>query len=662
MTEGNDAERLVAGRYRLLRRLGAGGMGRVWLAHDQTLDCEVAVKELALPAGVPQEELRARIARARVEARHAARLRGHQHVATVHDVVEEDGLPWIVMGFVPGAKDLAELVGDHGPLSPAETARIGLAVLDALLAGHRAGILHRDVKPANILLAGGPPEALGRGEGGQVLLTDYGISLQPDSDETRLTGTSGFIGTPGFLAPERARGVPPSPASDLFSLGATLYYAVEGSGPFDRPTPYETLAALFFEEPPPPTRAGALAPVLAGLMAKDPAQRMRSDEAARKLADLCVTPGAASRVQEPTASSERTRTLPGEPSDLRSPSAASPAGKGRAAEGGAWPQWRRPWPSRLPSSRILWVIAAAMLLIGGGLWAGVALLNGPNTAENGKTWPYGDKVGLTRQLKPGDCVDAAWPEGRLKGLPKLKIVDCRTYPDGQTLDVNPTTSLADAMANGPGVCTGLLRDTVRKMVDVRAFALPPSKAGWDNGVRNTACLLFGKSVSLYGPVGNYRKYGDSLSIENSSIGDCVDTKKLAEHDYAFTLVNCAEPHEMQGLGYVKAPKQVKFDPGNSVYYDLCAKQYGAHKSRTRDLWAWIDEQDTWAKGFRYVFCLLVMPEEGQKLPPGSALASSGSVEDRHMSGHRNENLSSIVPWESGPAARLNFSSKPTRGR
>ncbi|MFJ8469926.1 serine/threonine-protein kinase [Streptomyces swartbergensis] len=520
---------------------------------------------------------------------------------------------------MPGAKDLAELVRDHGPLSPAETARIGLAVLDALMAGHRAGILHRDVKPANILLAGGPPQAPGRGEGGHVLLTDYGISLQPDSGETRLTGTSGFIGTPGFLAPERARGVAPSPTSDLFSLGATLYYAVEGTGPFDRPTPYEMLTALLFEEPPPPTRAGDLGPVLAGLMAKDPAHRMESDEAARKLAELAATPGAAPRAREPAVPAEETTPLLSEPSVLRPPPAVPSAGEGPEAEGGALPQRRHPWRPKVPSPRVLGAIAAALLLIGGGIWAGVALLNGPNVADNGKALPYGDEVGLTRELKPGNCVHASWPEGRLKGLPRLKIVDCKTYPDGQVLDVNATTSLADARANGQGICTGPLRDTVRKMADVQPFALVPSQPGWDTGVRNTACLLFGKTVSLYGPVGDYRKYGDGVAIENSSIGDCIDTKKLAEHDFAFTLVDCNKPHEMEGLGYVKAPKDVKFEPGNPIYYDLCTKQYGSRKSPTRDLWAWIDAEDTWNKGFRYVMCLLVMPEEGQKLPPGSVV-------------------------------------------
>ncbi|GAA1375787.1 hypothetical protein GCM10009612_73030 [Streptomyces beijiangensis] len=157
--------RIVAGRYRLLRKLGAGGMGRVWLAYDQGLACEVSVKEIAVPDGVTmdQDERTSRIARARSEARQAARLRGHPYVATVHDVVVHDELPWIVMEFVPDAIDLQALVRQSGPLSPAETARIGSAVLDALMAGHRIGILRREVKPANILPAPGVVGASGSG-------------------------------------------------------------------------------------------------------------------------------------------------------------------------------------------------------------------------------------------------------------------------------------------------------------------------------------------------------------------------------------------------------------------------------------------------------------------------------------------------------------------
>ncbi|WP_019063893.1 serine/threonine-protein kinase [Streptomyces prunicolor] len=282
--------RVVNGRYRLLRMLGAGGMGRVWLAYDEELACEVAVKEISLP-DVPTEvgEPAQRIARARSEARHAARLRGHPHVATVHDVVIHEGLPWIVMEYVPDGVDLQAVLRRSGPLSPARVARIGLAVLDALTAGHRIGVLHRDVKPANILLA---PNASGDPYA-RVLLTDYGIALQPESREPRLTATAGILGTPGYLAPERARGEPPTPAADLFSLGATLYAAVEGRGPFDRHGDFATLTALLGEEPTPAVRAGELAPVLQGLLVKDPVLRSTPETAARGLERVGRAVGAA---------------------------------------------------------------------------------------------------------------------------------------------------------------------------------------------------------------------------------------------------------------------------------------------------------------------------------------------------------------------------------
>lgn len=279
-TPGQGEGRTINGRYRLLRTLGAGGMGRVWLAYDEELACEVALKEIALP-DVPRDatEHEQRIARARSEARHAARLRGHPHVATVHDVVVHDGLPWIVMEYVPDAADLQAVVRRSGPLPPVQVARIGLAVLDALTAGHRIGILHRDVKPANILLS---PDASGDSYA-RVLLTDYGIALQPESREPRLTATAGILGTPGYLAPERARGEAPTPAADLFSLGATLYAAVEGRGPFDRHGDYATLTALLGEDPTPPARAGELTPVLQGLLVKDPVRRSSPEAVTRGL-------------------------------------------------------------------------------------------------------------------------------------------------------------------------------------------------------------------------------------------------------------------------------------------------------------------------------------------------------------------------------------------
>ncbi|WP_405842632.1 protein kinase domain-containing protein [Streptomyces sp. NBC_01518] len=274
---------VVDGRYRLLRMLDAGGTGRVWLAYDEELGCEVAVKEISLPGASGDGGERAqRIAWVRGEVRHAARLRGHPHVATVHDVVIHEGLPWVVMEYVPDGVDLQAVLGRSGPLPPARVARIGLVVLDALTAGHRIGILHRDVKPANILLA---PDASGDPYA-RVLLTGYGIALQPESHEPRRTAT-------GYLAPERARGEPPTPAADLFPLGATLYAAVEGHGPFDRHDDFATLTALLGEEPTPVVRAGELAPVLQGLLVKDPVLRSTPEAAARGLERVGRRVGAA---------------------------------------------------------------------------------------------------------------------------------------------------------------------------------------------------------------------------------------------------------------------------------------------------------------------------------------------------------------------------------
>ena len=305
MTGAQEAAgRVITGRYRLLRRLGTGGMGRVWLAYDQELACEVALKEIILLPDIPECEVSCRIARARGEARHAARLRNHPHVVTVHDIVEEDGLPWIVMEYVSGAMDLEAVVRERGPLPPRDVARIGLAVLDALLEGHRLGVLHRDVKPANILLTHPGPQPLYPTEGGgRVMLTDYGIALEPSSGEDRLTATLELLGTPRFMAPERANSQPPTPAADLFSLGATLYYALEGVGPFDRDTALTTLGALLFEPCTPPRRAAELTPVLVGLLAKTPADRMDGEQAARRLASIADQPYP-SPLQQPAPSTE----------------------------------------------------------------------------------------------------------------------------------------------------------------------------------------------------------------------------------------------------------------------------------------------------------------------------------------------------------------------
>ncbi|RAG80694.1 serine/threonine protein kinase [Streptacidiphilus pinicola] len=257
--------RVIAGRYRLVDFLGAGGMGRVWRAHDQQLGVDVAVKEVLRPAGIPDDLWSELLVRARREARHGARLRDHPNIVAVFDVVVEDAVPWTVMRLVKGTSLETRL--KEGALSVDEAQRVAVAILGALGAAHGAGIIHRDVKPANIMLAD---------EGG-VLLTDFGIAVN-DAD-TKITQDGGIIGSMAYIAPERADGQQGDEGSDLFSLGATLYEATEGVSPFQRDTLTGTLRAVAFHEPPPPTKAGHLAPLITALLSKEPGGRPTVAEA-----------------------------------------------------------------------------------------------------------------------------------------------------------------------------------------------------------------------------------------------------------------------------------------------------------------------------------------------------------------------------------------------
>ncbi|MGW7100776.1 protein kinase domain-containing protein [Streptomyces sp. NPDC054838] len=261
--------RVIAGRYRLLGPLGRGGMGTVWRARDEVLGREVAVKEVRAPAGLDAAEVERMYRRLEREAWAAARV-SHRGVVTVYDVATEDGRPWIVMELVRGLS-LAEVLEGEGPMTPQRAAHIGEQVLAALRSAHGSGVVHRDVKPANVLVA----------NDGRVLLGDFGIASLEGSSAITMTGE--VVGSPEFLAPERALGREPGPASDLWSLGVLLYAAVEGASPFRRDTPLATLRAVVESELPPPHRAGPLAPVLEGLLRKDPAGRLPAPEAARML-------------------------------------------------------------------------------------------------------------------------------------------------------------------------------------------------------------------------------------------------------------------------------------------------------------------------------------------------------------------------------------------
>ncbi|MFC8277328.1 protein kinase [Streptomyces sp. NPDC057271] len=280
MTGANGAElvgEVLGGRYRVTAMIGRGGMGVVARAVDQVLNREVAVKVLrAYTDASPAElaDLRVRMER---EAQAAARIR-HSGVVTVHDVVEERGLPVIVMELVDGPS-LDEVLTERGPLDPREVAAIGARLMDALDAAHRAGVLHRDVKPGNVLLerAGRSEKGLSPAGGwGRVVLTDFGIASMEHSGEealAKLTQSGQLVGSLDYLPPERAQGRQPGSASDVWALGMTLYAAVEGASAFRRTSVWSTLAAIVGEQLPEPRRAGPLAPVLRALMAKDPEQR-----------------------------------------------------------------------------------------------------------------------------------------------------------------------------------------------------------------------------------------------------------------------------------------------------------------------------------------------------------------------------------------------------
>ncbi|MET7877889.1 serine/threonine-protein kinase [Micromonospora profundi] len=265
----NALPQLVADRYRLLSPLGQGGMGRVWKARDEVLHRDVAIKELVPPPGLTDEERREMRERSLREARAIARL-NHANVVRIFDVLRTDGDPWIVMEYV-ASKSLQDTLAEDGPVTPARAVEIGLGVLGALNAAHKAGVMHRDVKPGNVLL----------GDDGRVVLTDFGLATIPGDPNVTRTGM--VLGSPAYISPERAREGTAGPEADLWSLGATLYAAVEGKSPYARPSAIATLAALATEPMPPPKNAGPLKPVLNGLLRKDPNERITAEVAERML-------------------------------------------------------------------------------------------------------------------------------------------------------------------------------------------------------------------------------------------------------------------------------------------------------------------------------------------------------------------------------------------
>ncbi|GAA3162153.1 hypothetical protein GCM10010466_61420 [Planomonospora alba] len=288
--------RLIGRRYRLLAAVGRGGMGMVWHAHDVLLDRDVAVKELILPYGLDHAGKHAAYRRMMREARSAARL-SHPGIVTVHDVVEEDGRPWIVMELVR-AWSLEQAVRESGPLPVAQAAEIGIRVLDALRHAHASGILHRDVKPGNVLLTSD-----------RVILTDFGIAAL-EGDGT-ITQTGLLMGSPAYIPPERLSGQPITQAGDLWAFGATLYAAVEGRPPYEGPDAVAVLGAILTQDPVRPARAGALAPVIEGLLRKNPAERLHAAQVSDMLEQILRAHGSNTPNRGPNGQVPAAMPVPG---------------------------------------------------------------------------------------------------------------------------------------------------------------------------------------------------------------------------------------------------------------------------------------------------------------------------------------------------------------
>jgi serine/threonine protein kinase len=363
------AHRVVAGRYALVAPLGSGGMGTVWRGEDRVLGRQVAVKEVVFPHGLSDHDREVLRERTRREARAAARL-DHPSAVTVYDVVEDEGHPFLVMELVE-ARTLADVVRTDGPLAPAAAAEVGLAVLGALEAAHARGIVHRDVKPGNVLLRHDRPDD--ETAPGRVVLTDFGIATSPG--DASITSTGLILGSPAYIAPERARGHAPEPASDLWSLGATLFTAVEGRPPYDGGDPLATVTAVVTGEHEPFRAAGPLEHVIDGLLERDPARRLDAPTARRMLEDVARSAAGAAAAPRPVPPvvrddrSDGTAVLPVGP---RPPVEPRPPVAPR-------PPMRPPRPAapvRSPRRRTALLLAVAAALVVASFAGGLSLLAG----------------------------------------------------------------------------------------------------------------------------------------------------------------------------------------------------------------------------------------------------------------------------------------------
>ncbi len=375
MTQQPTQQRVIAGRYTILQEIGRGGMGIVWLAEDRTIGRRVAIKELHLPAGVPAEERQVLEERVLREARAAGRL-NDPSVVTVFDVLQEAGATFIVMELIQ-APTLSDVVARQGPLPQDAVARIAEQLLSALEAAHAAGVVHRDVKPSNVMVL----------QTGRVKLTDFGIALS--TDDARLTTRGVLIGSPTYLAPEVIRGEQASPGSDLWALGATLFFAVEGAAAFERPTTAATMHAIVSEVPYLTRGHGPLASVIMGLLNATPQARLSAQQVRGLLAQVGTPTG------EHTVAHAATAMYPG-------PHAT------QLATGPQRPR-RKLWPAALAVGVLL--VAGAFA---GGWFSGRAGLVEPVVdPAKGETFTYGTGGDIAEfAVSPGSCGNSPLQKGR----------------------------------------------------------------------------------------------------------------------------------------------------------------------------------------------------------------------------------------------------------
>ncbi|MDF5751034.1 serine/threonine-protein kinase [Spongiactinospora sp. TRM90649] len=425
--------RRLAGRYRLLNPLGEGGVGTVWLAIDDVLGRDVAIKEIRLPPGIDDDRRQEICAAAVREANIAARLR-HPSIVTVHDVLVEDGRPWLVMELLSGVS-LERAVAERGLLPPHQVARAGVHILAALAAAHAAGVVHRDVKPGNIFLT----------RTGRAVLTDFGAAAI--EGEATVGRTVHLIGSPAYIAPERLRGDADGPEGDLWSLGASLYFAVEGRPPHDADTPIAVLGRVLGEPADPPERAGELGPVLLHLLAREPGDRPPPAVATGMLRDMASgRPGA-----------------PVPPPPSTGP-ATVPARRRRPA-----------WPA-IPA------MIAALAVIAAGTAFGVNTVRAASAAPAPKPARLSEEPGkyaiplkfcqmLTeeqiRQLLPTATTTTGKPTNR---------EGCEWLAKGMALTVTPVGALA--FSSEESIWGASPRRAHEWFVNVRNAALPSGSLGW----------------------------------------------------------------------------------------------------------------------------------------------------------------------------------------